>query len=451
MLYAVCSMLYALRCMLYAVYCSLLNLHPLLSTLHPPLFTPQMSEDDSGLTFSLDTPPSPTRSPLTLETETETEGEGADAAPLSTSSPRPTHTEAAYNGRLLLFVDIEGVLVDNEEWECDGVFPFTLLTKEEELRLETGPEGVEWLRTLQKMCVFVKVQGPKEGEVVNIFDLTNAGEVFTLSPDVQLALHTLASKPDPAEETLDFVKLANELLRALPEVRCNREAMTLLGERVEDVVRALGEGLGTVGAEELSSYADLMGGVCERLGEVKTYIKPYRRAGWLALASEQPPAKGALDALDAALMVATNHLLGALLQEDNMIEKKEYAVAADVGQCVRTLGGLEAVHVDTIKGRSLAKLIGADGGEVVTELRRFNPSNPSTASSFTGFSSAVEDYSPPPRSCLGALCYYLCLCGCFGCVCQEEDYQLRKAKALSASVMRGYRKDSEGLQEPLVT
>jgi len=313
--------------------------------------------------------------------------------------------------------------------------------------LETGAEGVEWLRAVQKMCVFVKVQAPNTHEnVLNLVDFNTNPEVFTISPDVQLILHNMASSPDPIEETLDFVKSANELLRALPEVRCNREAMILLGERVEAVIRALGGSDGAESAVEsagrVPTYGGQMRALCGRLGEVKAYLRPQRRAGWLLLGSTAPPAKVSLDALDAALMGAANNLIMSLGRDNLMLATKEYALAADVGHCVRSLGGLDAINEDTIKERSLAKLIDADSQEVSAELRR-GVDYPSTTSTL------LEDYSPPPRGCLSCLCYNLC--GCFDCCgcCQQEGYQLRKARAVSASVLRGYKRDD--LAEPLVT
>ena len=395
-----------------------------------------MPSDRSGLLFTLDKTTS-------------------DGNPLSRFA-------SLYNGRIVSFGDIAGVHLPSGKFETDstGGLSFTLQTKEDELNLFIPDKGVEWLRAVQALCIFTKIPAPSSRptgasgddaatanlQTLNAFS-ANSGVVFAASGDVLLVVQNLVDRPHQSQSVLDLCEEITAVLRALPDVRCNRDAMQILGDRVEETVRVLGHSdtgiLVQIKEEEREQYAAYVSALRNAYADIRNYVKTQRYAGWLGHhISTSTPAKTTLDSLDAALMTQLNRLIIArALDKSLMFEKKEYVSAADVRKSVEQLGGLDAIYQDTIKERSLAKLIQADAAEVSRELAKlhgvaFTGSQRSVHTSFTGVDSTAEK-NAAPRTCW----YYIFCCCVFGCCCADSTTGVGKSK----------RKATPSLHEPLVT
>mmetsp|Transcript_3257 Transcript_3257/g.5479 ORF Transcript_3257/g.5479 Transcript_3257/m.5479 type:complete len:606 (+) Transcript_3257:74-1891(+) len=434
-------------------------------------------DDRSGILFSLIQQPTPSN-PM----------HDSERAPDAVGPPRRTRTEAIYDGKIVHFADMLGVYLHSGDWMTDdnGDFQFTLQTKEDNVVLLSDGTGIEWLRAVQRMAVFINIPAPSSSpsdgrgaggaEVTNLVDFReSSGAVFTVRAEVQLILHELASKPDPGDVILDFVKVVNEVLRAAPEVRCNREAVTFLGERVEDIVHTVGDkdtgvvfvlatrlpGLETPDdvKQQNEQFEALLGDVIQKLADIRGYLRSQRHEGWLRMncSSEHPAAKETMGRLDCALMGAMNALLQSLDMDPALLfEQKEYFMARDVRTCVESLGGLMVIYDDTIKERALANLIQSDAAMIHLELQRMNGVmiRPSQQSMISSIHDELRDYKPKSKGC----CYYLFCCCLFSCCCsssgnsEAHNKAEHKQKYISAAVMQGYQKNKgDEITEPLVT
>jgi hypothetical protein len=371
----------------------------------------------------------------------------------------PSKFANLYNGRIVLFTEINGVFLPGGVFQPDatGGLSFVLQTKEDELNLHLPTRGVEWLRAVQALCIFTKIPVPSSRTSAaasspsasashqNLADFsTNSVQSFSPSGDVLLVLQQLADKPNQSAGVIALCEEMSGVLRSLPEVRCNKEAMHVLGARVEETVRVFGGSdtgiVHMVREEERGAFETQVGTLKAAYADIRAYLKIQRYAGWLRHHVESSSnAKTTLEGLDANLMAALNRMISTLnMSSALMFERREYVCAADVRKCVESLGGLDAIYQDTIKERSLAKLVQADGAEIARELAKmhgvvFTGSQRSVHTSFTGVDSTNPTPAPPSRSCW----YYLCCCGLFGSSTQASSKANRK-------------KATPSLHEPLV-
>jgi hypothetical protein len=367
----------------------------------------------------------------------------------------PSKFANLYNGRIVLFTEINGVFLPGGVFQPDatGGLNFVLQTKEDELTLHLPTRGVEWLRAIQALCIFTKIPVPSSRAPAaaptaahqHLADFsTNSVQSFSPSGDVLLVLQQLADKPNQSTGVIALCEEMSGVLRSLPEVRCNKEAMHVLGARVEETVRVFG-GTDTgivhmVREEEKSAFETQVGTLKAAYADIRAYLKTQRYAGWLRHHVESSStAKVMLETLDANLMSVLNRMISTLnMSSALMFERREYVCAADVRKCVENLGGLDAIYQDTIKERSLAKLVQADGAEIARELAQmhgvvFTGSQKSIHTSFTGVDSSGHTAAPPARSCW----YYLFCC----CLCSSSTAASNKANR---------KKATPSLHEPLV-
>jgi len=139
-------------------------------------------------------------------------------------------------------------------------------------------------------------------------------------------------------------------------------------------------------------------------------------------------------------MAVINQMISLLnMDKALMIEKREYVCAANVRKVVEKLGGLAAIYQDSIKERTLAKLIQADGAEVGRELARMHgvEFTGSQVTEHTSTFSGMETNRAAPRTCW----YYLCCCCPWSACCASSGDSRAKSKM---------RKASPSLKEPLV-
>lgn len=334
-----------------------------------------------------------------------------------------------------------------------------LQTKEDELTLEFPSRGVEWLTALQALITFTLIPVPASRMVTSpqhsvtgtgttaqtLLDFSaNSCAIFTPASDVQLILQNL-SMPGQSPQVVAFAETAMHVLRGFPEVRCNRDAVILLGERLEEVIRVIGSpDTGIIRQlkddQQRQTVDAKMDALAACLKEVHAYIKIQRTSGWLRVHVESTAApKSAFDNLDANIMTHINKLISALsLSSTLMFEKKEYVCAVNVRKSVESLGGLDAIYNDTIKERSLAKLVQADGAEISRELARMNGvvfTASQKSFSTTMSTGAAEKDSAKRRSCWSYLC-----CGC----CCSDSAVAKPSKAT-------HKRAQPSLQEPLVS
>lgn len=376
----------------------------------------------------------------------------------------PSKFAALYNGRIVKFGDITGVYVPAGKLEADqhGAFTLVLQTKEDELTLEFPAWGVEWLRAVQALVTFKLIPAPSSRAVTSppgtytgagsnphgLLEFSaNSGAVFRAADDVQLILQNLCM-PGQSPQVAAFAEMAMNVLRTLPEVRCNKDAAILLGERIEEVVRVIGApDMGIIRQMKDDAQRQIFDGKMDALSaslhDVHAYIKIQRYSGWLrAHVESSATPKSEFDTLDATIMAHVNNLIYALsLSSTLMFERKEYVCANNVRKSVESLGGLDAIYNDSIKERSLAKLVQADGAEISRELARMNGVvfTASQRSFSTTLSTNAGDRFEANRR--RGLWWYLCCCGCCG------DSTATGAKPSKA----GHKKTQPSLQEPLVS
>lgn len=357
----------------------------------------------------------------------------------------PSRFASLYNGRIVSFADINGAFIPSGTFDPTAAaeekadasfstksspnaapFAFVLHTKEDELSLEMEHNGAKWLQAVQALCIFATMPAPSSRAVSppgspisptgnNIAGLgfsKNSGAVFAVSSEVALMLQSLSSRPAQSRTMALFVEEVHAVFRGLGEVRCNRDAAIVFGERIEDIIRLLSDREITAACntpEKGEVLEPKIGALTVALQSARAYIKTQRHAGWLKYnveASSTP--KFMFDTLDANLMSVVNTLIGTLgLSSGLMFEKKEYVSAANVRASVESLGGLEKIFNDSIKERSLAQLVQADGAEVRRELERLNGMMFATSvSSFSTSATAEDDTSKAAASwwCCGWCC-----------------------------------------------
>lgn len=361
------------------------------------------------------------------------------------SDEAPSRFASLYNGRIVSFADINGAFIPSGSFDPTAAanekidagtstnsspnaapFAFVLHTKEDELSLEMDHNGAKWLQAVQALCIFATMPAPSSravsppgspasvgSDVTGLGFSKNSGAVFAVSSEVALMLQSLSSRPAQSRTMALFVEEVHAVFRGLGEVRCNRDAAIVFGERIEDIIRLLSDREITTACntpEKGEVFEPKIGALTVSLQSARAYIKTQRHAGWLKYnveASSTP--KFMYDTLDANLMSIVNTLIGALsLSSGLMFEKKEYMCAVNVRASVESLGGLDKIYNDSIKERSLAQLVQADGAEVRRELERLNGMMFATSVSSFSTSATAEDSSSAGTASRWWCCGWCC-------------------------------------------
>jgi hypothetical protein len=301
--------------------------------------------------------------------------------------------ESINNGRILLFTDILGARLLSGGWNLspENRFMFQLLTNEDELTFEMDSVGLGWLQAVQDIVLLAKIPKPSArsisvtppGRIMsspNINSLiefsSNSGAVFTCSNDVQLLLEGFSRVTTKSPIVSEVSSRLNTILKLIPELKYNKETGFIFGERIEEMIRILGDnenGILYVSRENDKSLLNFhLSTLNNKLNDTMQYLTLQCRSGWLHYnisSRNQENMRIKLDHYDYELITIVNILIKALgLNPNLLMDKKEYNMAVDIRKSIEALGGIDAIYHDVAKERALARLIQADAGDVHDEL-----------------------------------------------------------------------------------
>jgi len=301
--------------------------------------------------------------------------------------------ESINNGRIIMFTDIAGVKLTSG-WELsNNRFLFDLKTAEDELSFEMDAFGVTWLQGVQEMVLLTKIPKPSArsvsispaGRVMssNMNSLiefsSNSGAVFTCSNDVQMILEGFNRVTGKTPIILEISSRLNTILKLIPDLRYNRETGSIFGERIEEIIRILGDtenGILFVSRESDKSLINFhLSTLNNKLNDVVQYFLIQCRSGWLIQNLNSKPTemmRQKIEHFDYELTTIVNILIKALgLSPTLLMDKKEYTMTVDIKKSIEALGGIDAIYHDVAKERALARLIQAEGHEIHNELVEF--------------------------------------------------------------------------------
>lgn len=307
--------------------------------------------------------------------------------------------ESIHNGRVITWSDITGAVLHPEGWGVlDPVtnhFYFTLITQEDELFVEMEANGVSWLQAVQEMVTFFKIPKPAARTISvnfaadrvmsstmnNLMEFSaNSGAIFTCSSEVPLLIEGFNSVAHKFPAVLEIGSRLNNIMKLIPDLKCNKEAALNFGERMEDIIRMLGDAdhgiLHNAQDSERTLLNFHLGTLNNKLNDIIKYFYTQSRPGWLVVnlsSRTQDSAKFKYNTYDHDLLAIVNTLVKALHLSPplQLLTKKDYTMAVDVRKSIEALGGLQVIFQDVAKERTLARLIQADGGEVHSELADF--------------------------------------------------------------------------------
>jgi hypothetical protein len=322
--------------------------------------------------------------------------------------------ESINNGRVILFQEITGATLLTRDWTLDHItnhFYFTLFTKDDELYMEMEANGVPFLQAIQEIVAFTQIPKPAARSIsVNhhsnnnnhrmhasssssstlsatsttmqsLMEFSaNSGAIFTCASDIPLIIENFNVLTTKFTHLLDIGSRCNTILKLIPELKCNKEAALNFGERIEEIIRVLGDpdvGIIYNAQDHEKSLLNFhLSSFNHKLNDIIQYFYHQSRSGWLTINLSnrlQDSAKYKYNTFDADLISIINtlikamHLTGSL----SLFSKKEYNMAVDVRKSIEALGGIQTIFEDMAKERALARLIQADGNEVHSEFAEF--------------------------------------------------------------------------------
>eukprot|EP01033_Poteriospumella_lacustris_P002863 gene2863-2087_t len=348
--------------------------------------------------------------------------------------------ESIHNGRIIAWQDITGAELApgggaGGGWVLDPItnhFYFTLITKEDELFMEMEAYGVPWLQAVQEMVTFMQIPKPAartisvnmaadraaSSTVNTLMEFSaNSGAIFTYSSDVPLIIEGFNSMASKFPLLLEVGQRMNNTLKLIPELKVNKEAALNFGERLEEIIRMLGDP--DVGILYHTDETDRtmvnfhLSTLNNKLNDLIKYFYTQSRAGWLVVnlsSRTQDAAKFKYNAYDVDLITIINTLIKAMnLTELVPFPKKDYAMAVDVRKSIEALGGIQVIYNDSAKERALARLIQADGSDVHSELGDFlnkiqtgnvslNPTTSTSGYSLSGWRTSFDGGATTSRT-----------------------------------------------------
>jgi hypothetical protein len=311
--------------------------------------------------------------------------------------------ESINNGRIILFADVLGAILPMEGWVLNeqNRFRFSLITREDELVMDMEAPGVSWLQAVRDMAVFMKIPKPSArsmsvapSRAVNttmnslIEFSANSGAVFACSSDIPLLLEGFNQVAYKSAVILEIAARMNWILKLIPELKSNKEAALIFGERLEEVIRALGDPEVGIVFQSRDSDKSLLNfhlsTLHGKLQDIVNYLTVQSRSGWLIASLtntsslygnvNSDSAKVKYDLFDSEITSIVNALIKATSSYCTSLtpfEKKEYIMAVDVRKSIDALGGIEAIYHDAAKERALARLIQCDAQAIHMELIEF--------------------------------------------------------------------------------
>lgn len=347
--------------------------------------------------------------------------------------------ESIHNGRIIAWQDITGAELapgpSGGGWVLDPItnhFYFTLITKEDELFMEMEAYGVPWLQAVQEMVTFMQIPKPAartisvnmaadraaSSTVNTLMEFSaNSGAIFTCSSDVPLIIEGFNSIASKFPLLLEVGQRMNNTLKLIPELKVNKEAALNFGERLEEIIRMLGDqDVGILYHTEENDRTMVnfhLSTLNNKLNDLIKYFYTQSRAGWLVVnlsSRTQDSAKFKYNAYDLDLITIINTLIKAMnLTELVPFPKKDYAMAVDVRKSIEALGGIQVIFNDSAKERALARLIQADGSDVHSELGDFlnkiqtgnvslNPTTSTSGYSLSGWRTSFDGGATTSRT-----------------------------------------------------
>jgi hypothetical protein len=212
----------------------------------------------------------------------------------------------------------------------------------------------------------------------------NSGTVFTCSGDVAMILDQLAAQPTfvPGINAAakEMSSRANTVIKLITEVKVNKEAAAEFGDRIEDIIRLIGEphaGLLTkIKSNDYNNIQVQIINLCGKLSDAASFIETQVSIGWFVNAlNKKGNARMKYYTLDFEMIAIVNTMIVQVLGQNStdsnfkLFQKKTYDNAIDIRKSVDALGGVDFIYSDPAKTRALARLIQADGADVAAELK----------------------------------------------------------------------------------
>jgi hypothetical protein len=227
----------------------------------------------------------------------------------------------------------------------------------------------------------------------------NSAAVFASSTDTMYILHHLCSSLSSSYPILnDLRDILVDVWKLLSDIRYNREAITLFGERLEMIIRLLGDesssnssGILFIAGKNfnrliLSSLTRFH----SKLHEIEGYLVPMTNSGWLSHSllkhsSSSQTMRAKLQYYDNDFTSTFNQLYKSIIkataispQNLNMVSAKQkdmvipavvYDMASDLKRSIDAFGGIKTINQEKAKIRALSRLIQCDASDLQSELQ----------------------------------------------------------------------------------
>jgi len=205
---------------------------------------------------------------------------------------------------------------------------------------------------------------------------TNSGAVFGITGDVAMYL---SSMKEQVRQSLPIIRdlsdVAESILQVIGEVKCNKQAASELGVRLEDIVRILADpNTGIIylvkKPDDIRTVSSMLSNLVSKLKELYNFLNTEQvRPGWFRLCMHPNASlRAKYNTFDSDIIVLINNLINKYGDKSLLFTKKDYECVVDIRKSVDAFGGVDAVYKDAAKTRALARLIQADGSDVLQEL-----------------------------------------------------------------------------------
>lgn len=306
---------------------------------------------------------------------------------------RLTKPESLLNGRVVLLSEMIAVDVVSESGKDPalGVSRVILRTSEDEITLAPHADDADaarqWQSSLQTVLEFSRVPPPASVSISNSSGRSgsgaqhhipggfsmSSGAVFMTAGDVAVFLEGMKSVADKVSVCGDLATHLQTVFKQIPEVKCNKEAVTTFAERLEDIVRVLADpNSGVITTAKEADFGLLRFHVTsldKKICDFSNFLQTLVGAGWLTVCIRAGASlKQKFESFDSSIVSVVNVLVRALGDPDIAFTKKEYSNVVDVKKSVDALGSPTVICHDPVKIRALARLIQSDGSQLQEEL-----------------------------------------------------------------------------------
>ena len=304
------------------------------------------------------------------------------------SNRRLNRVESINDGRELLFRDIESISLasmspSNTPPNSPSASTIHIITHEDDLTLQPQSDAMleDWIRAVQEAVSFVSIPAPAAADHTERsarfsssqygFSV-NSGLVYTCAGDVAVIIKSIEAHNTKFASINELVQVLQHIFRLIPDVKCNRDATAAMGERIEDMVRVLGDKHGVISSIKPNDYGILqfnLTTLISKLRDIESFLLMLTQPTWLdhiVRLSDQLQSK--FEDLDKEVIVVACNRIIALQDPSLSFEKRSYETVIDVKRSIEALGGVEVVYNDPAKVKALARLIQSDPAEVQIEL-----------------------------------------------------------------------------------